>query len=259
MPKTRSPACTSCVPAGTRSTTPAKSMPTTNGYDESAVSRPRRLLSSGFTPANRTRMRTSASAVGAGRSCTAAGSPKRRTANARIQTSIQRCAANIFVAALWSTPDRRNKVSLEHAIAQAAFQTSNLCRRAPCWARTDQWLEVPARRDPRDRDGHAVNEQGPAYLRRETRLMEYVERPLLGSGEPVDQDLSLGASEEPPQQDGGCLLVSSPQHDQAVRVPQHPPSPGVAVHHVHAGMPATQPEGHILGTRTPEPTLHFSH
>ena len=57
---------------------------------------------------------------------------------------------------------------------------------------TGQDLEVPARRDPGDREGHAVNEQGPAYLRRETRLMEYVERPLLGSGEPVNQDVSLG-------------------------------------------------------------------
>ena len=116
----------------------------------------------------------------------------------------------------------------------------------------DQRLEVPARSDPWGRDGHAVNEQRPAYLRRQARLMKYVERPLLGSGESVDKEFSLGAGEEPPQEDGGCLLVGCPQHDQSVRVPQNPPSPGVAVHHVHAGMPATQPKGHVFGTRAAE-------
>jgi WhiB family transcriptional regulator, redox-sensing transcriptional regulator len=47
MPKTRSPTRRPWSPAGTRSATPAKSMPRTNGYDESAFRRPRRLLSSG--------------------------------------------------------------------------------------------------------------------------------------------------------------------------------------------------------------------
>jgi hypothetical protein len=56
MPKTRSPTRRLSPPAGTRSATPAKSMPTTNGYRESAVRRPRRWLSSGLTPAKRTRI-----------------------------------------------------------------------------------------------------------------------------------------------------------------------------------------------------------
>src|ERR1700761_1534506 len=88
MPKTRSPARRPCSPAGTRSATPAKSTPTTNGYEEAAVSRPRRLLSSGLIPANRTRMSAAPSAAGTGRSWTDAGSPKLRTANARILTSL---------------------------------------------------------------------------------------------------------------------------------------------------------------------------
>src|SRR5277367_163366 len=62
-------------------------MPTTNGYDEAAVRRPRRLLSSGLTPANRTRTSNAPSTAGTGRSWTDAGSPKLRTANARILTS----------------------------------------------------------------------------------------------------------------------------------------------------------------------------
>ncbi len=88
-------------------------------------------------------------------------------------------------------PNRCNRVSVEYATGQSASQISDLFEGASSWAGIDQGLEVPARRDPGDRDGHAVNEQGSAYLRRETRLMEYVERPLLSSGEPVYQDLSL--------------------------------------------------------------------
>ena len=89
--------------------------------------------------------------------------------------------------------------------------------------------------------------------------MEYVERPLLGSGEPVHQDLSLGAGEEPPQEDGGYLLVSCPQHGQSVRVPKHPPSSGIAVHYVKAVTPVTQREGHILCTRTAQLCLNLGH
>src|ERR1700689_2334642 len=87
MPKTRSPACRPWSPAGTRSATPAKSMPATNGYGEAAVRRPRRLLSSGLTPANRTRMSTASSAAGTGRSWTDGGSPNLWTANVRILAS----------------------------------------------------------------------------------------------------------------------------------------------------------------------------
>jgi hypothetical protein len=58
---------------------------TTNGYDESAFRRPRRLLSSGLTPAKRTRTSTASSAAGTGRLWTDGGSPKLLTANARIQ------------------------------------------------------------------------------------------------------------------------------------------------------------------------------
>src|ERR1700689_5111529 len=88
MPKTRSPGCRPWSPAGTRSATPAKSMPTTNGYCEAAVSRPSTLLSSGLTPANRTRTSHPPSTAGTGSSWTDAASPKFRTANARIPTSL---------------------------------------------------------------------------------------------------------------------------------------------------------------------------
>ena len=102
---------------------------------------------------------------------------------------------------------------------QSASQISDLFRRGAEVGGTDQGLEIPTRSDPRGRDCHAVNKQRPAYLRRETRLMEHVECPLLGSGESVDQDLSLTAGEEPPQEDGGRLLVSCTQHNQSVWAP----------------------------------------
>ena len=89
--------------------------------------------------------------------------------------------------------------------------------------------------------------------------MEYVERPLLGRGEPMDQDLSLGAGEEPPQEDGGCPVVGRPEHGQSVRAPKHPPSPGAAVDHVKAETLVTQPEGNILGTRAAQLCLHLVH
>ncbi len=99
----------------------------------------------------------------------------------------------------------------------------------------------------------------PAYLHRETRPMEHVERPLLGGGESVDQDVAFGAGEAAPQEDGGCLLVSCPQHGRSPRVPKYPAPPGVTFHYVEAVAPATQRERHVLGARAAQPCLHLGH
>ena len=66
------------------------------------------------------------------------------------------------------TPDRATGSRWSTREGSLIPKSQTCSEGAPSWAGRDQGLEVPARRDPGDRDGHAVNEQGPAYLRRET-------------------------------------------------------------------------------------------
>jgi hypothetical protein len=63
------------------------------------------------------------------------------------------------------TPIGATEARVEHATGLSASQISDCFRRGAGLGGSRSGLKVPARRDPGDRDGHAVNEQGPAYLR----------------------------------------------------------------------------------------------